>query len=607
MKHVPDCLKAVRQWVLWKTLTRNGEATKVPVQVGGHMAKSNDPGTWTTYHEALDASLTKQVSGLGFMFTEADEFCGIDFDGCRDPETGTVATWARDWIVKFASYAEVSPSKTGVKIFIRAKSPFDSGRKRNVEADKITDKTPGVEVYDRLRYFAVTGLKLSGMPSECEPRQEVLDEFCKTFFPPERTADTPRSQRNDVSDRAAKYLDRLPPAISGQGGHNATFHAACVLVLGFGMSPQDAYPLLSEFNQRCNPPWSERELMHKLHSAEKQPGERNYLRDARPDQWDQITVPNYAPSNPRQPVVDTTPVVDGLTLQGAATKYLESLASGQNTLIELGIAELDYAIGGGVAAGEVVILAARPSHGKSAVALQILDNCARDGMPGLIISEEMSTLAIGKRVLQYVSDEAEEHWRTSRDAVAKTLEWHYDPDRRKPVYIAENCRTAAKACATVEWYIKERGVKVAVIDYAQILGSSGKTPYEKVTATSIELRNLANRTGIILIVLCQLSRSIESREKFIPKGSDLKESGQLEQDADVIAFLVWPHRVNSSKDPKQYQIFISKNRNRAINQSAIDCEFLPSRQMVRSEPAKNRSPEFDAWNNGSKDAEDKEF
>jgi hypothetical protein len=85
----------------------------------------------------------------------------------------------------------------------------------------------------------------------------------------------------------------------------------------------------------------------------------------------------------------------------------------------------------------------------------------------------------------------------------------------------------------------------------------------------------------------------------MPKSSDLKESGQLEQDADVIVFLVWPHRIDSTNDPKKYQIFISKNRNRPINLPAFNCEFLPSRQMVRAEPPKNRTPAFDAWNNGS--------
>jgi len=60
----------------------------------------------------------------------------------------------------------------------------------------------------------------------------------------------------------------MPPAVSGQGGHNQAFAVACVLVQGFGLSPQEALPILHEYNQRCQPPWSDNELLHKLEGAE---------------------------------------------------------------------------------------------------------------------------------------------------------------------------------------------------------------------------------------------------------------------------------------------------------------------------------------------------
>lgn len=70
-------------------------------------------------------------------------------------------------------------------------------------------------------------------------------------------------------ERAQKYVAKMPPAVSGQNGHGATFHVACVLVQGFGLTPAQAMPLLQEFNLRCEPPWKERELRHKLDGAEK--------------------------------------------------------------------------------------------------------------------------------------------------------------------------------------------------------------------------------------------------------------------------------------------------------------------------------------------------
>lgn len=69
-------------------------------------------------------------------------------------------------------------------------------------------------------------------------------------------------------DRARRYVAKLPDAISGAGGHNATFAAACALVKGFDLSPEEAWPILEEFNQRARPPWSEAEMRHKLRSAD---------------------------------------------------------------------------------------------------------------------------------------------------------------------------------------------------------------------------------------------------------------------------------------------------------------------------------------------------
>lgn len=82
--------------------------------------------------------------------------------------------------------------------------------------------------------------------------------------------------------RIAAYLARIPPAVSGQRGHDRTFHAACVLVKGFSLTLDEARPLLREWNERCAPPWSTAELEHKLESApapDDRP--RGYLRSDR--------------------------------------------------------------------------------------------------------------------------------------------------------------------------------------------------------------------------------------------------------------------------------------------------------------------------------------
>ena len=70
-----------------------------------------------------------------------------------------------------------------------------------------------------------------------------------------------------IIERARRYIANCPPAISGQGGHDATFHVAAVLVHGFALSEADALMLLREWNAACVPPWSVAELIHKIKSA----------------------------------------------------------------------------------------------------------------------------------------------------------------------------------------------------------------------------------------------------------------------------------------------------------------------------------------------------
>ena len=73
-----------------------------------------------------------------------------------------------------------------------------------------------------------------------------------------------------------KYLDKMPAAVSGCGGHNQTYAVACRLVLSFDLCPDEAMPYMRYYNQRCKPVWSERELAHKLADANKQGGIRGY-------------------------------------------------------------------------------------------------------------------------------------------------------------------------------------------------------------------------------------------------------------------------------------------------------------------------------------------
>ncbi len=270
------------------------------------------------------------------------------------------------------------------------------------------------------------------------------------------------------------------------------------------------------------------------------------------------------------------------TLQESAEKRMETRQTHGEQTVETGIPDLDHAIGGGAEFGEMFVLASRPSHGKTMCGLQMVHHWTSLGIPSAYLSEEMSAAALGKRAIQFASGVHQEHWQVKRQDLEQDVAIHFHG--RSPCYIVENSRTAKAAANTIRKLSKEHGVKCVVVDYAQLLQSDGRSRYEQVTNTSITLRQVASETGVLLVVLCQLSRDVEKRKPLHPMLSDLKDSGQFEQDADVVVFLVWPHRMDSSADPKLYQFFVGKNRNREINSEIVTCRFEPSRQRITLAP-----------------------
>jgi len=288
------------------------------------------------------------------------------------------------------------------------------------------------------------------------------------------------------------------------------------------------------------------------------------------------------------------------TLAEATQRYADALKGGGTTLVNLGLPELDHALGGGVEFGEMIMFAARPSHGKSMAAMQCVHHWTDNKHPVLVISEEMSAMSLGKRSLQFLSNTPQEHWSHSAEQIDRDITKHFS-DRAK-CHIVESCGTVSAAVAMIEKHVNEHGVRHVVIDYAQLLQSTGKGRYEQITNVSIELRKAISKHKLVAIVLAQLNREIEHRNKFVPTMADIKETGQFEQDADVIVFLVWPFRITQTGDPGEYQFFVAKNRNREIKNYAINCRFEPSRQRltqtklterVRDE---DRIKEFDVWN-----------
>ena len=182
---VPPCLCDSRQWVAWKYIERDGKPTKTPINPHtGGFAKSTDASTWGSFDDALEAcSHDNSLSGVGFVFTADDPYCGVDLDDCRDPDSGQLKDWAREIVEQLASYSEVSPSGTGVKVFVKATKPGPRCRKTYHDGE--------VEIYDRDRFFTVTGERLTETPFNIEVRQKQLDALYLAVFGDDGHSDGP--------------------------------------------------------------------------------------------------------------------------------------------------------------------------------------------------------------------------------------------------------------------------------------------------------------------------------------------------------------------------------------------------------------------------------
>lgn len=263
-----------------------------------------------------------------------------------------------------------------------------------------------------------------------------------------------------------------------------------------------------------------------------------------------------------------------ITMRDAIHMHLDKIASGRTTCIGSGVEELDRSIDG-IAPGEICVIAARPSHGKTAFAMQWIDHASECGMPCLLISEEMSASELGKRALLSITHLSEEVWTENRKDIDAVVDDHH---RRRTILVAESCQTIDEVERQIDEQCSLNDVQLVAVDYLQLLGSNHNSRYDSVTEISRRLKQSATRNDVAMIVLCQLNREVEKRDGFEPRLSDLRESGQIEQDADLVLMLQWPTRHDKSANENAYRIFCAKRRNGPIRTPVVLTEFDASRQ-----------------------------
>jgi replicative DNA helicase len=225
----------------------------------------------------------------------------------------------------------------------------------------------------------------------------------------------------------------------------------------------------------------------------------------------------------------------------------------------------------GFQAGDLVVLAARPSMGKTALAINIAEHVAlNEGLPVAVFSMEMGASQLAVRIVGSIGRIDQSHLRTGKltddewprltEAIEKLRNVSLHIDESPGLTVSElraNARRLARQCGKLG---------LIVVDYLQLMGvSSSMNDENRATAVgeiSRGLKMLAKELQCPVIALSQLSRGVESRTDKRPMMSDLRESGAIEQDADVIMFIYRDdYYTKDSKEPGVAEIIISKQRN----------------------------------------------
>ncbi len=227
----------------------------------------------------------------------------------------------------------------------------------------------------------------------------------------------------------------------------------------------------------------------------------------------------------------------------------------------------------GLQPGQLIILAARPSMGKTAFALNICEHvCVEQKIGVLFVSLEMGQLELAERMLAARSKVDGHKLRTGNGLgyrEMKQLGEGYDALRSAPLFIDDTpARNMLQIMANARRLKLRQNIGLVVLDYIQLVDSEGdgrESRQEQIAKISRRLKMLARELKLPVIALSQLNRNVENREDRRPRMADLRESGAIEQDADMILLLHRPDYYDPNDQPGIAECNVAKNRNGATN------------------------------------------
>jgi len=288
---------------------------------------------------------------------------------------------------------------------------------------------------------------------------------------------------------------------------------------------------------------------------------------------------------------------------------MDKRASGaRDQFLPTGFADLDEQLDGGMREGELIIIGARPSMGKTALALGIGEYAAKLGKTVAMFSLEMKRQSLFER---RVSSESGvplgkikrpdrmtgQDW-TDMSATAEAL-------KKRPFYVNDRSSLNINTLRTKVRALKRRhGLRLLIVDYLGLM--DGSNPKDNRTTQLGEvtrnLKRLANELGITVLLLCQLNREVEKRVDQMPVMSDLRDCGEIEQDADIVLF---PHRPIHLKpslgEPWRYYACLRVAKQRAGATGDLNLRYYGP--CVRFENWHGDKPSATSVHNGTPDFE----
>ncbi|MCX5830956.1 MAG: replicative DNA helicase [Deltaproteobacteria bacterium] len=276
-------------------------------------------------------------------------------------------------------------------------------------------------------------------------------------------------------------------------------------------------------------------------------------------------------------------------------KTIENLYEKKNLItgVPTGFARLDD-LTSGLQKSELIIVAGRPSMGKTAFALNLARHAAVEmGLPVAVFSLEMSKEQLALRML--AADAKVDSQRLRRGLVGETdwpkLTTAAGRLSEAPIFIDDTpAITVLEMKAKARRLKAENGLEMVVLDYLQLMRASGRrdSREQEISEISRSLKALAKELNVPVIALSQLNRKVEDRTNRRPQMADLRESGAIEQDADVIAFIYRDEVYNKSEDNPEKgiaEIIIGKQRNGPVGtvKLAFLEQYTSFEQLARSD------------------------